>query len=256
MDFECIDFHTHPFLIEEDNLCAHKDVMQLTADSILFEMNRAGVSQFCGSIIKRALQMCFQLLRDCNLDALRLRDYYNGAFIPGFQICPSFLDESVNEIDFAYENGVRLIGELVPYCHGWSDYSCAEFSALLEHAAMYDMLVSLHTMDMAQMEVMVREHPRINFVFAHPGEKDTVLRHIDIMKRYENVYLDISGTGILRYGMIKRLVNECGSERILFGTDYPIGCPDVYIACILSEKITDNDRERIFSKNAKRLLQL
>ena len=41
------------------------------------------------------------------------------------------------------------------------------------------------------------------------------------MKRFENAWLDLSGTGLFRYGMLVHGVNEAGFERFLFGTDYP-----------------------------------
>lgn len=259
MDFEIIDFHMHPFLEDADNLCHHKDVLQLSVETTPSEMHAAGISRFCGSVIKLGKETTFDLIKACNRDALKLRECYNGAYIPGFQVHPHFIEESIAEIDFAHENGVRLIGEIVPYCHHWGDYSCPEFSVLLNHIEKYDMPVSVHTgiLDqMGQMEQMAKAHPHVNFVFAHPNEKASVLRHIEIMKKHDNVYLDISGTGILRYGIIKRLVQECGAERVLFGTDYPIGGPELYITSILTEKITDRDRELIFNGNAKRLLSL
>ncbi len=256
MSFEIIDFHAHPFISDDENFCMHKDIMPLTIDTTLSEMLEAGITKFCGSVIRREAETTMEMLKASNRDALKLREYYKGAFIPGFHVSPMFIEESIAEIDFAHENDVRMIGELVPYMHHWNDYSRPEFSVLLDHIEKYDMPVSIHTMDMDQMEAMAKAHPHVNFVFAHPGEKQNVLRHIEIMRACENVHLDISGTGILRYGMIKRVVEQCGAERLLFGTDYPIGGPALYVTSILTEKITDRDRELIFSGNAKRLLHL
>ncbi len=255
MSIEIIDFHVHPFILPEDNLCHHKDVLHMTCETTPLDMKNAGISKFCGSVIKKNADD-FSVLQACNRDALKLREMYNNDYIPGFQISPNFIEESVNEIDYAHQCGVKLIGELVPYMHNWQDYSCKEFSLLLKHIEKYDMVVSLHTLDLAQMELMAKNHPHINFVFAHPGEKERVLGHIDIMKKLDNVFLDISGTGILRYGVIKKLVTQVGAERILFGTDYPVGNPSAYINGVLGEKISDREKEMIFSGNAKKLLKI
>lgn len=255
MSFEIIDFHTHPFICEQDNHCQHKDVMHMTYDTTYLDIQNAGINKFCGSVIKKNAYD-FSVLQASNRDALRLRTIYNNDYIPGFQISPNYMEESINEIDFAKQCGVKLIGELVPYMHNWQDYSCKEFSFLLEYIEKHDMVVSIHTMDLTQMELMAKNHPHINFVFAHPGEKDLVLQHIDIMKRLDNVFLDISGTGILRYGVIKKLVTEVGAERILFGTDYPVGNLSSYINGVLEEKISDCEKEMIFSGNAKALLNI
>lgn len=255
MNFEIIDFHVHPFINEEDNLCQHKDVLNITCETTYLDMQNAGISRFCGSVIKKKVSD-FNVIKECNQDALKLKEIYNNDYIPGFQISPNFIEESINEIDHAYQCNIKLIGELVPYLYDWNDYSCKEFSYLLEHIEKYDMTVNLHTLDLAQMEIMAKKHPHINFVFAHPGEKDRVLQHIDVMKRLDNVFLDISGTGIIRYGVIKKLVSEVGSQRILFGTDYPIGNLQVYINGVLGEKISDREKEQIFSINAKTLLKI
>ena len=169
---------------------------------------------------------------------------------------PDYIDESVKEIAFAAENDVRIIGELVPYMNGWSDYSCKSFSDILDEIEKYGMVVSLHTINLQQMSKMAEAHINVNFVFAHPGEKDFVLEHVEIMKRLDNVYIDLSGTGLFRYGLIRFLIDSVGAERVLFGTDYPICNLQMYIGAVLGEKLSDRERELVFSGNAKRLLDL
>ena len=55
---------------------------------------------------------------------------------------------------------------------------------------------------------------------------------------------------------IKHLVEKVGADRIIFGSDYPICNPGMYIAGVDFEKISDKEKELIFSENAKRLLKL
>jgi hypothetical protein len=77
----------------------------------------------------------------------------------------------------------------------------------------------------------------------------------DIKKfNYENYYLDLSGTGIFSYGLISYGVNKAGSDRFLFGTDYPICNPGMYVHAVLFEKLRDKDYEAIFSGSARRIL--
>ena len=54
MSFEIIDFHTHPFLRPENNICSHQCVCNLQSGDILDEMRALGVSKFCGSVIAKA----------------------------------------------------------------------------------------------------------------------------------------------------------------------------------------------------------
>ena len=255
LEVPIIDFHTHPFIDECDNLCMYKDSVIMDSNTVITDMLKAGITYFCGSVINNNFNG-FECLKKSNRDALKLREIYNGMYIPGIHIHPHYIDESIKEIDKAVENDIHIIGELVPYNHGWSDYSCKELFELLEYVNEKKFIVSVHTMDMGQMEVMAREHKNIIFVFAHPGDRNRVEEHIKIMKKCDNVHIDLSGSGLHRYGVVKYLVDNVGSERILFGTDYPISNLAMYVNAVLSEKITEQDKRNILFKNAQRLLEI
>lgn len=253
---EIIDFHTHPFLRGETNLCMYQKALSLDADTTLRDMDAAGITRFCGSVIEPNLNNGFETIKACNREALRLREHYGERYIPGFHVHPDFIEESLTELELAEREGVRMVGELVPYMHGWEDYSCEGFSKLLDAIEEKNMLVNLHTMNLAQMQSMAKNHPNVTFVFAHPGDRDRVPLHVGVMQECPNVHLDLSGTGIFRYGVIRHLINEVGAERLLFGTDYPICNLPMYVNAVLGEPLSDTERALIFSGNAKRLLSL
>ena len=57
--------------------------------------------------------------------------------------------------------------------------------------------------------------------------------------------------------MLRRAINAFGIDRILFGSDFPTCNPAMYIGgVLLDELITDTEKEKIFSLNAKRLLKI
>ncbi len=254
MNYEIIDFHTHPFIRPEHNFCMYQESMNMDSKTILADMESAGISQFCGSVIQQGMEQGFETLKNCNREALKLRELYGEKYMPGFHVHPDYVSGSIEELEFAAKNNIKIIGELVPYMHGWEDYSCKGFSEILDAVAKYDFVVNIHTMNLEHMEKMAAAHKNVVFVFAHPGEKSNVLKHIDIMKKLDNVYLDLSGTGLFRYGVVRHLVDNVGAERILFGTDYPIGNLQMYVNGVLGEKLSDREKELIFSGNAKRLL--
>jgi hypothetical protein len=81
------------------------------------------------------------------------------------------------------------------------------------------------------------------------------MRHVERAKWSDNYYLDLSGYGLFRHGMLRRAIDEMGADRILFGSDYPTCNPSMYIGgVLLDELISDEEKELIFSGNAKRLL--
>ena len=261
MSFEIIDFHTHPFITEDNNICNHKHLCGMSADNTYEVFEKLGVSKICGTVIcgdKREGETAWDRIRRNNDTALKLRDYYkDGFYIPGFHVHPDFIDESIAEIRKMKSLGVNLIGELVPYIDGWSDYSCEGFSVILEEAAKHNMVVNIHSSGEDEMDKMVKAHKDVVFVAAHPGEYDKLMRHLDRMKMSENYYIDLSGTGLFRYGMLKRVVDTFGADRVLFGSDFPTCTPGMFLGGVLyDDLITDEEKEKIFSLNAKRLLKL
>lgn len=223
------------------------------------DLHKAGIGKICGSVLlqrKYDPEEGFAYLRECNEKALRLKEIWGDFYVPGFHVHPHFVKESCEETERMHKKGVRLIGELVPYMHGWKDYSCKGLREILDVAESFHMVVSFHTMteEQAEMNKMIEEHPGITFVAAHPGQKSDYLLHLERMKRYDNFFLDLSGTGLFRYGMLAHGVKEAGADRFLFGTDYPICNPGMYVQAVRHEPISDEDRAKVFGENAEQIL--
>ncbi len=258
--YEIIDFHTHPFLSERTNICSHREHCRMSATETRRTLETLGISRICGSVIGRGLPVPEEdgewgRIKYCNDEALALRAIYGDFYIPGFHIHPDYVRESCEEIERMSQLNVRLVGELVPYWHGWKDYSCKALSQILDVCEQYSMVVSFHSMGEDAMDAMVREHPKITFVAAHPGEYGEFLRHMERMRLNDNYYLDLSGYGIFRHGMLRHAIDKHGAHRFLFGSDYPTCNPAMYIGgVLLDDLISEREKEMIFSENAKRIL--
>ncbi len=262
MNFEIIDFHTHPFEDVCNNICPHKPVMKDMSLKRTKEMyDRLGIGTICGSVIggiREKHETVWGQLHERNDVALHLRELYGGFYVPGFHVHPAFIKESLSEMERMHREGVRLIGELVPYADDWNDYACEGFSELLDAAAEYGMVVNFHTMGSDDaLDEMVAAHPNVTFVAAHPGEYPTLMRHLARAKNNKNYYIDVSGTGMFRCGALRRLVTECGVDRILFGSDFPACSPAMFLGGVLLEELlTDEEKKQVLAGNAKRLLKL
>ncbi len=258
MSFEIIDFHVHPFNDPKYNICSHQDVCEMNADKSKEMFRALGVTKICGSVIGEKDEsgaIPWEGIKECNNVALELRDYYGDFYVPGFHVHPDHIDESIAEIHRMKNEGVKLVGELVPYYCGWSDYSCEGFSVLLDEIGKHNMIVNFHSKGEDEMDEMVRNHKDVLFVAAHPGEYKAFMRHIERMKLSENYYLDLSGYGIFRHGMLRKAIDTFGIDRILFGSDFPTCNAAMYVGgVLLDELITDTEKEKIFSLNAKRIL--
>lgn len=255
-----IDFHTHPYICADEFMNFYPECFEPSPQQLKADLQKAGITHICGSVLnkKRAYtsEEGFDYIKECNDKALAIKDRLGDFYTPGFHVHPHFVEESVAEIERMAKAGVRLIGELVPYMHGWSDYSCDGLHTILDAAAKYGMTVSFHTMTNEQKEMteMIAAHPDIRFVAAHPNEKEMFLLHLERLKKFDNFWLDLSGTGIFRYGLISYGVKEAGSEKFIFGTDYPICNPGMYVQAVMHEPLSDTERENILYKNAAALI--
>ena len=253
-----IDFHTHPFWDDASNICNHKSIIKMEKEDIRPMFEHLGVVCIAGSVIHRDAALShWEAIKISNDRALQLREYLGDFYYPGVHIHPNHIPESIAEIRRFADLGFHLVGELVPYMHGWQDYACKEYSYLLDVCREYDMVVNMHSIGDDAMDKMVTTHKDVKIVMAHPGEYDSYLRHLKRMDISENYWLDLSGTGLFRHGMLARGIAEHGAERFLFGSDYPTCNPAMFVGGVaLDELIAPEDKEKILYTNAKRLLKL
>lgn len=260
-DFEIIDFHTHPFTDNSSNICTHKEHIKMDADTTLAYLQGMGISKICGSPLcsyGEGERDSAETMRRCNDMALMLWEKYGDFYIPGFHVHTAHLQESLSEMERMHSRGVRVLGELVPYWYGWTElYGSDSFSAVLDLAEDLGLIVSVHSMDDDGMDKMVKEHPGLTIIGAHPGEYGDYARQIERMGMSENYYVDLSGYGLFRQGMLRYGIDKCGIDRFIFGSDYPTCNPAMYIGGVLLDTlITDSEKEAIFAGNIKRLLSL
>ncbi len=96
---------------------------------------------------------------------------------------------------------------------------------------------------------LIPDHP---FIFAHGGlEQNGEL--VALMKKFPNTCADISTQTVEN---IRRMIDEIGSRRLLFGSDYPFFNQAFPIVSVLRATDNHSDRRAIFSGNARRLLGL
>ena len=91
-------------------------------------------------------------------------------------------------------------------------------------------------------------------MLAHPTSGlDSIKERFAFIKKYPNAYLDLSGSGVFRYGILAYGIKTAGKHKFLFGSDYPICNPQMMIEGILFERLSDDEFEAVFSKNFQRL---
>lgn len=77
------------------------------------------------------------------------------------------------------------------------------------------------------------------------------------LSKYENFYVDCSSS---LYAMTpqkaKELIMTYGTDRVLFGTDYPMWEPEAEIERFMQIELTEKQRENIFYNNAAKMFDI
>ncbi|MDQ1328663.1 MAG: Amidohydro-rel protein [Candidatus Poribacteria bacterium] len=256
MTYQIIDCHFHPAVDEETdtNWFYPSGNMQHQIDTL----RRAGISRACGAPVKAFTPISFDQIRLLNDKALSLRDDFPDFYIPGIQIHPHFPHESCKEIERCCEGeGVRWVGELVGYMMGYgvefaTNAALEIMDAIKEHKA----VVNIHCHDLDVIDKLSESVPDLNIVLAHPGDgKQVFLDRLEKIAKHPNLYLDTSGSGIDRYQILRKVIDVAGRRKLLFGTDYPINNPSVYVHGVLLEPLSEEEYAAIFRDNFLRLTQ-
>lgn len=248
-----LDFHTHPYLESAENIKTYKLPSECGYAMQRAQMEKIGIFAAAGSvIIMGGEEDALTKMRHENAVCMQIFEEHGDFFIPGIRVNPNYMQESCETVEALYKKGVRLIGELTPYsAGGWKYTDCGEIFDLAQNLSM---IVSCHPTSDEDMCRVCEMFPHLIFVFAHPGERDSYMLHLERIKKYENAYLDISGTGLFRNGMLRYGIDTVGADRILFGTDYPICNPGMYTGGVLFEELSETELTKVAYKNAERLL--
>jgi predicted TIM-barrel fold metal-dependent hydrolase len=250
-DFEIIDAHIHPFIAPENNT----ERFSKTSNTANFfaELKRAGISRSCGSVIHKLTKPAFDEIKELNREALEIRKQ-QPSFIPGIHIHSNYPEESCAEVETLFkEEHIRWIGELVG---GWTDdpsYCSPGMFQIFEVAQTLEITVNIHPFAMDEIEQVCNNFPELNVVIAHPCDSAQMLERYEFIRTHANAYLDLSGTGLFRWGMLRKGINTAGKEKFLFGTDFPICNPAMQVQGVLFEHLTDDEYQAVFSGNFKRL---
>jgi hypothetical protein len=85
---------------------------------------------------------------------------------------------------------------------------------------------------------------------------------LNLAKDFENVYFDSAAVSSFIYSekTIKRIREEIGFDRLLYGSDFPVvlGSDMVYEVSVIKgcRHLTDEEKEKILGLNAMRILNL
>lgn len=167
--------------------------------------------------------------------------------VKGFKINPH-----IQKVDFDDEKTIDLVKKLavtglpITSCSGLAlpDHYLKQVPGFLRRG--------VETQNLNRYEKVLSQIPGHPFIFAHGGiEQNDAL--IPLMKKFPHTFTDISTQNSEN---IERMIDEIGSHRLLFGSDYPFFNQAFPILSVLKATENPQDRRAIFSENARKLLGL
>lgn len=247
-----IDFHTHLGTSKSSSFDAR--VEQYLIDScknsnkLLENMNKNRISK----TIVFSVPMIPHEQKLANYELLNIING-NDKLIP-FAFLDPRLEESPNLLEELIKKGCKGL-KLHPICHGYI-VSHSLCYPTIEIAKKHNLPVLVHTGwgeygEIRFIKKLAEDFKDLDIVIGHLIEFKDIF---EIIPQYDNVSVETSYSTHPR--RISQAVNVLGSERVIFGSDFPCGDPSFELYKIKIAHISDSDKENILYKNALKLLKL
>lgn len=103
------------------------------------------------------------------------------------------------------------------------------------------------------LKIMLKENKSLPLILETSLKQCMFSRfYFPLLEEFENLYLEVSG--MLLMDQIEHYVGKFGSERLIFGSNFPNTNPEVNTSRIESADIDKSSKENIAGKNISRLL--
>ena len=277
-----VDFHTHvlPARIKKERsryvdsdssfalIYSDEKARIATAEELIDSMDRDGVDV---SVIAGYGWSTYQLCVETNDYIMESTARYPKRLV-GFGSVPLDAGESaIKEIERCARGGLKGIGELRP------DLQLAAFSRkelmepFVEALRKHRLILLTHSSEPVGhiypgkggatpwvLYPFITSFPDLPVVCAHWGGGLPFYALMpEVKKALENVYFDTAASPFLYtpqvYSQVSQLV---GAGKILFGSDYPLLAQGRLLKEIGQAHLTEEDRDRILSGNARKLLEI
>ncbi|GAB4116347.1 MAG: hypothetical protein Kow001_17100 [Acidobacteriota bacterium] len=228
-----------------------------TFEEFVAYLDRTGVQRGIINSVRSQTGSTPAEFRAGNREVARYVEKYRGRFLGACVVNPLYIDEALREIeDCRTQFGFVWVGELCNYTVPY-EYTVKEFELLVEQVVKLNMILDVHT-ELQEMEYIIDKFPQATIVFPHFGddrEYDHIFKRIDRVAEHPNTYLDTSGYGHDRMGMLEYAVQKIGADRVLFGSDFSINDPSTVLARIQHSFLTPEQKEKVLSGNLRALLR-
>ena len=277
-----IDFHTHvvPSGIKERRadyvgrdacfslLYAEPKAKLATAEEVIASMDEHEIDK---SVILNLGWVSHELCVETNDYILEAIARYPERLIGFCVIQPLAGDKALKELERCARNGVKGIGEMRPDVQDFDLKDSSVMRPVIETAVKHNLIFLTHASEPVGHQYFgkgnitpvaiypfILNFPDLKVVCAHWGGGLPFYALMpEVAEALGNVYFDTAATPFLYKPQIfQQIADIAGSDRILFGSDYPLLSPKRIIDQLESTGLSQEDKSKILGGNAQRLLSI
>jgi len=277
-----IDFHTHifpPWLRERRDeyikldpcfslLYSQPEAKMATAEELLASMDEAGIDL---SVVLNIGWVSHELCVQTNDYILDSVSRYPTRLVGFCAIQPRAGDAAIAELERCAKAGAKGIGELRSDMQGFNLADRTTMKPVVDAALKHDLIFLTHSSEPVGHEYsgkgsitpdilysFITAFPNLKLVCAHWGGGLPFYALMpEVAKVLANVFFDTAATVFLyKPEIFERVSQIIGSDKILFGSDYPLMHQNRVLAQIQASQLPEEDKARILGANAQKLLCL
>ena len=276
-----IDFHTHVFspqikknrskYIDSDPcfaiLYSEKNTKLATADELIDSMDKEGVDI---SVIVNIGWVTHELCVETNDYILESVARYPERLIGFCSVQPNSYEAAVAEIERCAKGGMRGVGEIRPDMQLF-DLRDELMIPIIEVLRKHKLILLTHASEPvghsypgkgiitpAMLYPFIASFPDLTVVCAHWGGGLPFYALMpEVKQAMRNVFFDTAASPYLYSPQVyNQVISLVGSDKILFGSDYPVMTPGRLLKELNSLDLPEETKSLILSGNARRLLDI
>ncbi|MBN1501409.1 MAG: amidohydrolase family protein [Spirochaetes bacterium] len=168
-------------------------------------------------------------------------------------------------------SGFKGIGEISFYTEIFSEEQWTYIEEIFSSCLKYSLILIMHVnepvghyytgkyvTDFGRLTGLIQKYPDLKIVLSHWGGGIFIYELMpEIRQAFKNVYYDTAASPYLYDQSIYKYASDItGSDKILFGTDYPLLGTGRYLEGMKKSGLTAESINNICSKNAEKLLKV
>lgn len=178
---------------------------------------------------------------------------HNQFKIRGYVTANPYYDEdirlAINKLHNPHYYGVKLYPS-----KNWYPYDGELYKDILNEASNLGKYFLLHGSP-EEAERVMKKYPHLNVLLAHATQSYEFMdKVIALSKKYPQLYVDICCRYIIN-GAIEYLVNNIGSDRVLFGSDSNLLSQEAHLGWLGYSNLSYEEKMDILSNNATKLVK-